>query len=289
MKIHIDGVLCDREDAKISVFDHGLLYGDGVFEGIRCYNGKVFQLEAHIDRLFDSAHSICLKPPLNKLEMQQALLETVRANQIRNGYVRLLLTRGIGNLGLNPEHCRRPSVIIIADCITLYPSEIYKRGLKIVTCTTRKTTPTALSPMVKSLNYLSNILAKIEASQTGAEEGLMLNEWGYVAECTADNIFIIKNSKVITPPVTAGALEGITRSVVFDLALSLGISLKEADITRHEVFVADECFLTGTAAEVIPVAMLDGRQIGVGAPGPMTQRIIDAFHQLTQRIGTVIY
>lgn len=289
MKIHIDGVLCDREDAKISVFDHGLLYGDGVFEGIRCYNGKVFQLEAHIDRLFDSAHSICLKPPLTKLEMQQALLETVRANQIRNGYVRLLLTRGIGNLGLNPEHCRRPSVIIIADCITLYPSEIYKRGLKIVTCTTRKTTPTALSPMVKSLNYLSNILAKIEASQTGAEEGLMLNEWGYVAECTADNIFIIKNSKVITPPVTAGALEGITRSVVFDLALSLGISLKEADITRHEVFVADECFLTGTAAEVIPVAMLDGRQIGVGAPGPMTQRIIDAFHQLTQRIGTVIY
>lgn len=289
MKIHIDGVLCDREDAKISVFDHGLLYGDGVFEGMRFYNGKMFQLDAHINRLFDSAHSICLKPPLTKKEIRQALLETVRANQLRNGYVRLLLTRGVGNLGLNPASCHRPSVIIIADCISLYSQECYKNGINIVTCTTRKTTPTALSPMVKSLNYLNNILAKIEASQTGAEEGLMLNEWGYVAECTAENIFIIKNGKVITPPVTAGALEGITRSVVFKLVLGLGIVLKEVDITRHEIFVADECFLTGTAAEVIPVSTLDGRRIGEIVPGPITRCLTDKFHQLTQEVGTVIY
>ncbi|QQY07731.1 MAG: branched-chain-amino-acid transaminase [Candidatus Xiphinematobacter sp.] len=289
MKIHVDGTLYEEENAKISVFDHGLLYGDGVFEGIRFYNGRVFQLEAHIDRLFDSAHSICLKPPITKTGMQQALLETVRANQLQSGYIRLLLTRGIGNLGLNPEHCRLPAVIIIADCINLYPAEIYRRGLKVITCTTRRTTSTALSPMVKSLNYLNNILAKIEASQAGAEEGLMLNEWGYVAECTADNIFIVRKQGIVTPPVTAGALAGITRSVIFDLALDLGISLKEADITRHEVFVADECFLTGTAAEIIPVAMLDGRRIGVEVPGPITQRLSSEFHQLTRRVGTVIY
>lgn len=289
MKIYIDGTLRDKEDAKISVFDHGLLYGDGVFEGIRFYNGKVFQLEEHIDRIFNSAHSICLKSPLSKGEMTQALLETIRSNQLQDGYVRLLLTRGVGTLGLSPEHCLRSSVIIIADSIKLYPKEMYENGLKIVTCATRRIAPAALSPMVKSLNYLNNILAKIEATQAGAGEGLMLNEQGYVAECTGDNIFLVEKGKVITPPVTAGALMGVTRSVIFDLARNLNIPLMEADMTRHEIFVADECFLTGTAAEIIPVVALDGRPIGKGRPGPMTQRLTNEFHQLTQRTGTAIY
>lgn len=289
MKIYIDGAYYDRENAKISVFDHGLLYGDGVFEGIRFYNGKVFRLEEHIDRLLDSARSICLSPPLTKKKMTEAVLETLRCNRLHHGYIRLLLTRGVGNLGLNPISCSRPTVIIIADSIQLYPPEMVQEGLKVVTCATRRIAPAALSPMVKSLNYLNNVLAKIEAVQAGVGEGLMLNEQGYVAECTADNIFIVKKGRIITPPVTAGALAGVTRSVIFELALDLGIPLIEANITRHEIFVADECFLTGTAAEVMPVVLLDSRPIGEGKPGPITCQLTNEFHQLTQRTGTAIY
>ncbi len=289
MKIYIDGIFYEEKDAKISVFDHGLLYGDGVFEGIRFYQGKVFRLQEHIDRLFDSARSICLQPPLPKEKIIDAALETIRCNKLNDGYIRLLITRGIGNLGLNPAHCPHPTVIIIADSIQLYPSEIYEKGLKVVTCATRRVSAAALSPMVKSLNYLNNIMAKIEAVQAGAGEGLMLNEQGFVAECTADNVFIIKNGKILTPKVGAGALAGITRAVIFELASNLGIPLQEADITRHEVFVADECFLTGTAAEVISMVELDSRPIGEGVPGPITQRLTHEFRQLTQRTGTTIY
>ncbi len=289
MKVYIDGTFCDKEDAKISVFDHGLLYGDGIFEGIRFYHGKVFRLKEHIERLFDSARSICLQIPLSGEKMTEALLETIRCNKLQDGYIRLIVTRGIGNLGLNPTQCSRPTVVIIADSIQLYPTEMYEKGLKIVTCATRQVSSAALSPMVKSLNYLNNIMAKIEAIQAGAGEGLMLNEQGFVAECTGDNIFIIKNGLITTPTLAAGALGGITRAAIFELAQNLHIPLKEKDITRHEVFIADECFLTGTAAEVIPVVDLDSRSIGDGVPGPITRRLTHAFHQLTQSTGTAIY
>ncbi|PWU10373.1 MAG: branched-chain-amino-acid transaminase [Verrucomicrobia bacterium] len=289
MKVYIDGTFCEKEDAKISVFDHGLLYGDGIFEGIRFYHGKVFRLKEHIERLFESARSICLQIPLSREAMTEAVLETIRCNALQNGYVRLVVTRGVGNLGLNPVHCSHPTVVIIVDGIQLYPTEMYEKGLKIVTCATRQVSSAALSPMVKSLNYLNNIMAKLEAVQAGAGEGLMLNEQGYVAECTGDNVFIVKNGQVATPPSAAGALGGITRAAIFELAQNLHIPIKEREITRHEVFVADECFLTGTAAEVIPVVDLDGRPIKDGVPGPITRRLIHAFHQLTQSTGTTIY
>jgi len=290
MKVYIDGTFCDKEDAKVSVFDHGLLYGDGIFEGIRFYHGKVFRFKEHIDRLFDSARSICLQIPLSKEKLIEAVLETIRCNKLQDGYIRLIITRGIGNLGLDPARCSHPTIVIIADSIQLYPPEMYEKGLKVVTCATRQVSSAALSPMVKSLNYLNNIMAKIEAVQAGAGEGLMLNEQGFVAECTGDNIFIIKNGRMTTPPLAAGgALGGITRAVIFELAQNLHIPLNENDITRHEIFVADECFLTGTAAEVIPVIDLDSRPIGDGTPGPITRRLTQAFHQLTQSTGTAIY
>src|SRR5882762_11380515 len=252
-KIYIDGKFYSEGDAKVSVFDHGLLYGDGIFEGIRFYNGRVFRLEEHLARLWDSAHSICLEIPMTMRNMTEAVLETIRQNHLRDGYIRLLVTRGIGNLGLNPTQCKSPSVIIIAATIALYHEEFYRKGLTIVTCATRRSSPAALNPAVKSLNYLNNVMARIEANLAGADEALMLNDAGNVAECTADNVFIVKDGQIFTPPVSAGALRGITRSVVFEIAAELGVKVREADITRHDVFVADECFLTGTAAEIVPV------------------------------------
>ncbi len=287
--IFIDGKFYSQADAKISVFDHGLLYGDGIFEGIRFYNGRVFRLEEHLDRLWDSARSICLEVPMSKREMTEALLETVRQNDLRDGYIRLLVTRGVGNLGLNPAQCETPSVIIIAATITLYPEAMYQNGLTVVTVATRRTNPAALNPAVKSLNYLNNVMARIEANLAGADEALMLNDAGNVAECTADNVFVIKRGQIFTPPITAGALRGITRSVVFEIAAELTVKITEADITRHDVFIADECFLTGTAAEIIPVIKADGRPIGNGKPGPITARMIARFRQLTRESGTEIY
>ena len=287
-KIYIDGKFYSEANAKISVFDHGLLYGDGIFEGIRFYNGRVFRLEEHLHRLWDSARSICLQIPMTKKEMTEAVLETIRQNRLRDGYIRLLVTRGIGNLGLNPTQCKSPSVIIIAATIALYHEDFYRKGLTIVTCATRRSNPAALNPAVKSLNYLNNVMARIEANLAGADEALMLNDAGNVAECTADNVFVVKHDQIITPPVTAGALRGITRSVVFEIAAEFGINVQEADITRHDVFVADECFLTGTAAEIVPVVKADARLIGNGKPGPITTRIIARFREITRETGTPI-
>jgi branched-chain amino acid aminotransferase len=287
--IFIDGKFYSQADAKISVFDHGLLYGDGIFEGIRFYNGRVFRLEEHLDRLWDSARSICLEVPMSKREMTEALLETVRQNDLRDGYIRLLVTRGVGNLGLNPAQCERPSVIIIATTIALYPESLYQKGLTVVTVPTRRTNPASLNPAVKSLNYLNNVMARIEANLAGADEALMLNDTGNVAECTADNVFVVKRGQIFTPPISAGALRGITRSVVFEIAAELTVKITEADITRHDVFIADECFLTGTAAEIIPVIKADGRPIGNGKPGPITARMIARFRELTRESGTEIY
>ena len=289
MKIYIDGAFLPEADAKISVFDHGLLYGDGVFEGIRFYHGRVFRLKEHLDRLWDSARAICLTIPLSQPEMTAALLETIRQNELRDGYIRLVVTRGVGNLGLSPDRCPKASVIIIAASIALYPEEFYQRGLDIITCGTRRVSPAALSPEIKSLNYLNNILAKIEANQAGAGEGLLLNEQGYVAECTGDNIFVLKRGILLTPPVSAGALRGITRDVVFEIAAEFGIEVREPQMGRYDIFTADECFLTGTAAEIIPVISLDQRPISGGKPGPVTARFITRFRELTQSSGEPIY
>ena len=289
LTIYLDGKFVPESEAKVSVFDHGLLYGDGIFEGIRFYNGRVFRLEEHHDRLWDSARSICLDIPISRAEMTEALLETVRRNDLREGYIRQIVTRGVGNLGLNPAQCKQPSVIIIATTIALYPKEVCDRGLTVVTCPTRRTAAAALNPAVKSLNYLNNVMARIEANLAGADEALMLNEAGNVAECTADNVFIIKRGQIFTPPIAAGALRGITRSVVFEIAAELGLKITETDITRHDVFVADECFLTGTAAELIPVIKADGRMIGNGKPGSITVRMIGRFREITRETGTPIF
>jgi branched-chain amino acid aminotransferase len=288
-KIYIDGKFYSEANAKVSVFDHGLLYGDGIFEGIRFYNGRVFRLEEHLARLWDSARSICLEIPMSVREMEGAVLETIRENDLRDGYIRLLVTRGVGNLGLNPAQCNRPSVIIITAQIALYPESVYRNGLTVVTCATRRTNPASLNPAVKSLNYLNNVMARIEANLAGADEALMLNDEGYVAECTADNVFILKKGQLFTPPITAGALRGITRAVALEIASELGIKIHETNITRHDVFIADECFLTGTAAEVIPVIKVDGRKIGNGKPGPITTRLVARFRELTRETGTPIY
>ena len=288
-KIYVDGKFYSEANAKVSVFDHGLLYGDGIFEGIRFYNGRVFRLEQHLERLWNSARSICLKIPMTREEMTEALLETVRQNHLRDGYIRLVVTRGVGNLGLNPEQCKNPSVIIIVATIALYHEDFYRKGLSIVTVATRRSNPAALNPAVKSLNYLNNVMARIEANLASADEALMLNDAGNVAECTADNVFIIKHGQIFTPPTTAGALQGITRSVLFDIASEFDIKVIEADFTRHDIFVADECFLTGTAAEIVPVVKADGRIIGNGKPGPITTRIIARFREMTQKTGTPIF
>ena len=289
LKIHIDGDLLDEADAKISVFDHGLLYGDGVFEGIRFYNGRVFRLEEHIDRLFDSAKAIHLTVQQTPAEVTEAVLSTIRANELQDGYIRLVITRGVGGLGLSPYLCKKASLIVIASKISLYPEDKYRDGLTLVTCSTRRPAPGALSPAVKSLNYLNNVMAKVEAIAGGGEEGVMLNEQGFVAECTGDNVFIVKKGRITTPPVSAGSLDGITRKVVIELAQELGYSLSEPNLTRYEMYTADEVFLTGTAAEVVPVAKYDERLIGDGKPGPVTLRLMEAFKNLTQNSGTPIY
>lgn len=286
MKIYIDGEFYDKENAKVSVFDHGLLYGDGIFEGIRFYNGRVRRLEAHMDRLWDSAKALCLTIPMTKAEMTEALLETLRVNGLDDGYVRLVVTRGVGNLGLDPNRCERASVIIIASTISLYPEELYQKGLMIITCATRRMSFAAMPPAIKSLNYLNNILAKIEANQAGAAEALMLNEAGYIAECTADNVFVVKKGRIFTPPVSAGSLRGITRGLVFEIAEELEIPITEVELTRYDVFTADEVFLTGTAAEVVPVRECDTRIIGDGKPGPVTHRVNKRFRELVRSTGT---
>ncbi|NUQ65885.1 MAG: branched-chain-amino-acid transaminase [Pirellulales bacterium] len=282
LKVYIGGKLYDKEDAKISVYDHGLLYGDGVFEGIRSYGGKVFRLKQHLDRLWDSAKAIWLAIPITKEEMADAIENTLKANGIQDGYIRVVVTRGAGTLGLDPNRCSDPQVIIITDRIALYPEELYQKGLEIITVSTVRNHPAALSPRVKSLNYLNNILAKIEGLQAGCIEALMLNHKGEVAECTGDNIFLVRNGRLLTPPNEAGILEGITRDAVIDLARQSEIEVRETPLTKHDVYISDECFLTGTAAEVVPVVKVDSRIIGDGAPGPITRRLIEGFHRLTR-------
>ena len=289
MKIYVDGKYCDEKNARISVFDHGLLYGDGIFEGIRAYNGRVFKLKEHIDRLFYSAKAILLNIPLSHAEMMEAVVETCRRNKIRDGYVRLVVTRGVGGLGLNPKRCKRPSVIIIADKIQLYPPEFYERGLEIITVPTVRNLHSALNPAIKSLNYLNNILAKLEANNGGCEEAIMLNSEGYVSECTGDNVFIIKAGQMFTPPLSAGALYGITRSVVIEMARENSIEVSEPNLTRYDLFNADECFLTGTGAELIPVVKIDGRVIGNGKPGPITKSLVVKYKALTHVSGEPIF
>ncbi|MGD0349835.1 MAG: branched-chain-amino-acid transaminase [Verrucomicrobiota bacterium] len=289
MKVFIDGKYYDELDAKISVFDHGLLYGDGVFEGIRAYNRRVFKLKDHIDRLFNSARAILLEIPMSPEEVTNAVLEACRENKIRNGYIRLVVTRGRGTLGLNPKSCKRPSVIVIADKIQLYPPEFYQRGLDIITVPTTRNLHSALNPAIKSLNYLNNILAKIEANNGRCEEAVMLNAEGFVAECTGDNLFIVKNGELFTPPLSAGALYGITRQTVIELAGEAGLKVSEPNLTRYDLFNADECFLTGTGAEIVPVVKIDGRVIGAGNPGPITHQLVKAYHALTKVSGEPIY
>ena len=289
MLIYIDGEFLPKAEAKVSVFDHGLLYGDGVFEGIRSYNGRVFKLDEHLERLYDSAKSIMLQIPIPIETMKEKVLETLRLNHLREAYIRLVVTRGVGDLGLDPDKCPKPSIIIIADKIALYPPKFYEEGLEIVTVSVRRNYAEAINPRIKSLNYLNNILAKIEGKQAGAEEVLMLNAEGYVAECSGDNIFWVKNEVLVTPPVHMGILEGVTRNSVIDLAREAGMQVEESVFTRHDLYIADEIFLTGTAAEVIPVVKVDQRVIGDGQPGKVTEKLIAAFRQFANNYGTLIY
>jgi branched-chain amino acid aminotransferase len=286
MKVYINGKFYEKNDAKISVFDHGLLYGDGVFEGIRSYNRLVFKLKEHIDRLFESAHTIMLGIPLSKEQLIKAVIATLKENNLKDAYIRLVVTRGEGDLGLDPRKCNgRASVIIITDKIALYPEKFYKGGLEIVTVPTIRNLPEALNPQIKSLNYLNNILAKIEAINAGCEEAIMLDSLGYVAECTGDNIFIVKNNHLYTPPQCMGTLRGITRDSVLEIARKDKISAHEHVLTRHELFISDECFLTGTAAEIVPVVKVDGRIIGTGKPGKLTLKLMKEFKELTKKEG----
>lgn len=277
LKIYIDGEMIDAPDAKISVFDHALLYGDGVFEGIRVYNGKIFECKAHVDRLFESAHAIRLNPPFDHDFLVDAMEKCVKTNNIENGYIRVLLTRGVGTLGIDPQRTANPSLIIIADNIQLFSPDLYEKGMALITAATCRNHPNALSPRIKSLNYLNNIMAKLEAIQAGTEEAVMLNTEGYVAECSGDNIFIIKDGELCTPPPHAGLLLGITRGVIIKLAREKGIAVKEMMLTRIDLYAADECFLTGTGAEIMPVTKIDNRVIGSGVPGPMTRDLLAAF------------
>lgn len=282
-KVYISGKLYDKADAKISVYDHGLLYGDGIFEGIRIYAGKVFKLKEHVERLFESARAIQLEIPMSRADLMQAILDTVAANNKKEGYIRPIVTRGAGTLGLDPRKTSEPQVIIIVDDIALYPPELYENGLEIATVATIRNHPAAVNPRIKSLNYLNNILAKIEGIQQGCLESLMLNIKGEIAECSGDNIFLVKGGVLRTPPIDAGILQGITRDTVIELARTLKITVEEVALTRHDIFVADECFLTGTAAEIISVVKCDGRVIGSGKPGPLTKRLHEAYHHLTRQ------
>ena len=287
MKVYINGKFYEKTEAKISVFDHGLLYGDGVFEGIRAYNRLVFKLKEHIERLFESAHTIMLNIPLSKEGMIKAVVETLKKNSLKDAYIRLLVTRGEGDLGLDPRKCEgRATVIIITDKIALYPEKFYREGLEIVTVPTIRNLPEALNPQIKSLNYLNNILAKIEAINAGCDEAIMLDSLGYVAECTGDNIFIVKRNHLYTPPQCMGTLRGITRDSVLEIARKDKIQVHEHVLTRHELFISDECFLTGTAAEIVPVVKVDGRVIGTGKPGKLTLNLMKKFKELTKKEGT---
>ena len=288
MKIYLDGKFVDEADAKVSVFDHGLLYGDGIFEGIRLYGGNVFRLEEHLERFEYSARALLLTLPLSRKELSHVVCETCRQNNLTDAYIRLVVTRGVGDLGLAPWLCPKPTTFCIASKISLYPKEHYDNGLAIVTVPTRRIGPAALPPTIKSLNYVNNILGKIEAKQFGALEAIMLNEAGYVAECTADNIFIVHKGEIITPGASQGALKGITRGSMFDIAKDIGVPIREADMTRYDVWCADECFLTGTGAEVIPVVKLDGREIGTGKPGPITKKVLKSFRKRVLVEGTKI-
>ena len=282
-KIYINGKLHDKHDAKISVYDHGLLYGDGVFEGLRIYSGRVFRLREHVERLYDSARSIHLEIPLSREQLTEAVLSTVKANAKHDGYIRLVVTRGAGSLGLDPRRTSDPQVIVIVDDITLYPPELYENGMEIVTAATIRNHPNALNPRIKSLNYLNNIMAKVEGARAGCHEALMLNHKGEVAECTGDNVFLVKHGVLRTPPLDAGILEGVTRNAVLELARQAKVSVEEIALTRHDVYTADECFLTGSAAEVIPVVKVDGRPVGNGKPGPTTRQLRERFQQLVRQ------
>lgn len=285
MLVNVNGKLVPKADATISVFDHGLLYGDGVFEGIRAYNGRVFRLGQHLDRLYDSAKAILLEPPLSKTAMRSEILRTLAANGLRDGYIRPVLTRGEGDLGLSPTLCRKPTYFIITDRIRLYPEATYRDGLALITVPTRRNVAEALSPKIKSLNYLNNILAKIEAGQRGALEAILMTQDGYVAECTADNLFILRKGRLLTPPTWQGALEGVTREAVLELARKAKLPAAEEPITRYDVYTAQEAFMTGTAAEIVPVSSLDGRAIGSGTPGPVTRKLMAGFKALTRASG----
>ncbi len=287
LQIFIDGELVPEEDAKVSVFDHGLLYGDGVFEGIRVYDRNVFMLDAHLKRLYNGAKVIRLDIPMALSELKAKVCETVKANGITDGYVRLVITRGKGDLGLSPSKCANPSVIIIASTIKIYPDEVYQRGLKLVTVSTRRNNPDSLSPQIKSLNYLNHILAHIEVQHAGADEGLVLNDSGYVTECVVDNFFVVLDGEVITPPTNDGALNGITRMAVFQICGEAGVPIREEHLSLVECYTADECFLTGTAAEIAPVTHIDGRPIADGKPGPLTVKLMREFKEFTKDHGTL--
>ncbi|MFN4227449.1 MAG: branched-chain-amino-acid transaminase [Candidatus Ratteibacteria bacterium] len=287
--IYLDGKFVDEKDAKISVFDHGLLYGDGVFEGLRSYNGKIFKLDEHINRLYKSAKAIFLEIPMGIEELKKTVIETVRKNNLKDSYIRVVVTRGVGDLGLDPRKCKKPTIFIIASKIQLYPESFYEKGIDVITVATRRNFNESLNPAIKSLNYLNNILAKIEANNAGATEGLILNQFGYVSECTGENIFIVKGNDLITPPISAGVLEGITRKVVMDIGENIGLKIKEEDITRYDIYTSDECFLTGTAAEIVPVVVVDKRIIGNGKPGKITLKIREEFRLLTEIEGTPVY
>jgi branched-chain amino acid aminotransferase len=282
-KVYINGKLFDKADAKVSVYDHGFLYGDGVFEGIRVYAGKVFKLREHVDRLYESARHIYLEIPMSRDQMTEAVNATVRANDKKEGYIRLIVSRGAGTLGLDPRKTSDPQVVIIVDDIALYPAEVYDQGLEIITASTIRNHPNALNPRIKSLNYLNNILAKIEAVRAGCLEAIMLNANGEVAECTGDNIFVAKRGVLMTPPLHAGILEGVTRNTVLELARAARVEAREMTLTRHDVYAADEVFLTGTAAEVIGVVKVDGRVVGNGKPGPLTRQLRERFHQYVRQ------
>ena len=280
MKIYIDGKYYEKEEARISVFDHGLLYGDGIFEGIRIYNGKVFRLREHIERLYDGAKAIALTIPFTPEEMENAVTDAVKVNEKKDGYIRLLVTRGMGDLGVSPSTCPRPSVIIIVGDISLYPKEYYEKGIPVMTSSVRRIAPQNFDPRIKSLNYLNNILAKIEANRSGCLEAIMLNDRGFVAECTGDNIFIVKKNVLLTPPSYDSILEGITRGTVMSLASFIGVKVEEKSLTQFDLYTADECFLTGTGAELIPVTTIDGRTIGLGGSHPVTDSIRKEFQKL---------
>ncbi len=284
LQVWIDGQYYDKEHAKISVFDHGLLYGDGVFEGLRVYSGKIFESRHHIKRLFDSAKAIRLEIPYTPEQIEKVIYETIKLNNFEDCYVRLVVTRGEGTLGLDPNRCPTPSMFVITDLIRLYPAEMYEKGMAVITASVIRNHPNAISPRIKSLNYLNNILAKIEAIDAGVPEAIMLNHEGYVAECTADNFFVVRDGAVSTPPASDGALEGVTRAVIMKLCDSSFIPMRECRLERHDLYIADECFLTGTAAEVIPVTKIDGRVIGNGEPGPVTKRLLEAFHKFVRLV-----